>query len=63
MTAPKTIADGRPKARRNHAQPHSGYFYFYRDGLAVNDPNYPAYRLANHVIGGHFYSRLYSTSP
>ena len=61
MTAPKTIADGRVK---EHSTTMSDltqvYFYYYRDGLSLDDPNYPAYRLANHVLGGHFYSRLYT---
>ncbi|MGC6507324.1 MAG: M16 family metallopeptidase [Myxococcota bacterium] len=61
MTKPRTVADGRPKTQvATMPNLTQVYFYYYRDGLAFNDPNFPAYRLANHVIGGHFYSRLYS---
>jgi len=35
------------------------YFALVRDGPAVNDADYPAFLLADHVLGGHFYSRLY----
>ena len=54
MTAPK-IADGRVTAH-TATMPNltQVYFYYYREGLALNDPNFPAYRLANHVLGGHF---------
>lgn len=35
------------------------YFGLGRESLTYEDPDYPAYALANHVLGGHFYSRLY----
>jgi zinc protease len=35
------------------------YFDFGRDSLPWNDPRRPAFLIADHVLGGHFYSRLY----
>lgn len=35
------------------------YFNLFRDSLAWTDPDAAAFRIANHVLGGHFYSRLY----
>ncbi len=35
------------------------YISLFRDGLAWTDDRYPAWRVANHVLGGHFFSRLY----
>jgi len=35
------------------------YFALGRDSLPWDDPRRPAYLVANHVLGGHFYSRLY----
>lgn len=35
------------------------YFTSVRDMIPVTDPDYPAYFIANHVLGGYFYSRLY----
>lgn len=34
------------------------YFGLMRDSLSFVDDDYPAFVLANHVLGGHFYSRL-----
>lgn len=36
------------------------YFHLYRDSLPWTDPDAAAFRIANHVLGGHFYSRLYA---
>jgi zinc protease len=33
-------------------------FVWFRDGLVWDDPDYAAWRVASHVLGGHFYSRL-----
>ena len=35
------------------------YFALGRDSLPWNDPRRPAFLIADHVLGGHFYSRLY----
>jgi predicted Zn-dependent peptidase len=35
------------------------YFGYGRDSIPFLDPAYPAFLLADHVLGGHFYSRLY----
>jgi zinc protease len=35
------------------------YLGLQRDSLPVTDRDFPALLLANHVLGGHFYSRLY----
>jgi len=35
------------------------YLALVRDSLPWTDPERPAYLVANHVLGGHFYSRLY----
>lgn len=35
------------------------YFAYARQGITWSDPSYPAFRLANHILGGHFFSRLY----
>ena len=34
------------------------YFGLGRESLTYRDPRYPAFVLANHVLGGHFYSRI-----
>ncbi len=34
------------------------YFAYGRDSVPFGDPDYPAFLLADHVLGGHFYSRL-----
>lgn len=34
------------------------YFTLYRDSLTLDDPDRPAALVAEHVLGGHFYSRL-----
>lgn len=35
------------------------YFAYLRDGPLWDDEDYVAWRVADHVLGGHFYSRLY----
>jgi zinc protease len=35
------------------------YFAFGRESLPYPDADYPAFVVADHVLGGHFYSRLY----
>jgi zinc protease len=35
------------------------YLGFASSAPGWNDPRYPAYLVANHVLGGHFFSRLY----
>ena len=35
------------------------YFALMRDSLPWNDPRRPEFLVADHVLGGHFYSRLY----
>jgi zinc protease len=35
------------------------YLRLAAEGIPVDSPDYPAYMVANHVLGGHFYSRLY----
>jgi zinc protease len=35
------------------------YLGLVRDAPALEDPDYPAFLIADHVLGGHFYSRLY----
>ena len=35
------------------------YMALAREGPALTDRDYPAYLVADHVLGGHFYSRLY----
>lgn len=37
------------------------YFAYTREDISWGDPDYPASLIANHVLGGHFYSRLYVT--
>lgn len=34
------------------------YFGYGRDSMTYTDPDYPAFVVADHVLGGHFYSRL-----
>lgn len=34
------------------------YFGYARDSIRYDDEDYPAFWVANHVLGGHFYSRL-----
>lgn len=34
------------------------YFALGRESCSYSDPSYPAFVLANHVLGGHFYSRI-----
>ncbi|MCB9765501.1 MAG: insulinase family protein [Alphaproteobacteria bacterium] len=35
------------------------YFAYFRDGPALDDPDLAAWMVADHVLGGHFFSRLY----
>ena len=35
------------------------YFAYGRDSVTYSDPDYSAFMVADHVLGGHFYSRLY----
>lgn len=35
------------------------YLALVRDGMAVDHADYPAFRIADHVLAGHFYSRMY----
>ncbi len=35
------------------------YFAYVRPSLAYQDEDWPAFMVADHVLGGHFYSRLY----
>lgn len=35
------------------------YLAYARESLPWTDPDYPAFVVADHVLGGHFYSRLY----
>jgi zinc protease len=35
------------------------YFGLVRESVSWKDPDYPAFVIANHVLGGHFYSRLH----
>jgi predicted Zn-dependent peptidase len=55
-----TPADARPRAQdvamRNLTQV---YLELVRGSLPWNDPRSPAFLVADHVLGGHFYSRLY----
>ncbi len=71
---PQSMADGggelgsallpiRPREERQDATAHvrrltQVYFGLGRESLTYDDPDYPAFVLANHVLGGHFYSRL-----
>jgi predicted Zn-dependent peptidase len=36
------------------------YLALAREGPALTDPEYPTFLVADHVLGGHFYSRLYN---
>jgi predicted Zn-dependent peptidase len=36
------------------------YFAYARESLTLTDDDYPAFLVADHVLGGHFYSRLYT---
>jgi predicted Zn-dependent peptidase len=36
------------------------FFAYTRPSLTYDDPRYPAFLVADHVLGGHFFSRLYS---
>ncbi len=35
------------------------YFGYHREGITWQDPSFPAWLVADHVLGGHFFSRLY----
>jgi zinc protease len=35
------------------------YLAVVRVGLTLDDPDFPAWKVANHVLAGHFYSRMY----
>ncbi|MSQ04352.1 MAG: insulinase family protein [Myxococcales bacterium] len=50
-TRPTTAVETLPKLTQV-------YFSLVRDGIVLSDPDYPAFRIANHVLGGHFFSRL-----
>jgi predicted Zn-dependent peptidase len=60
FSSPLSIEDGR-KATQSETMPNltQVYFYYYRDAISYDNSNYPAYLIADHILGGHFYSRLY----
>ena len=35
------------------------FFHYGRESLTYEDPEYPAFLIADHVLGGHFHSRMY----
>jgi predicted Zn-dependent peptidase len=57
--APLTPAERRPRAQ-DLALPRLTQIYFgcVRESLRLKDDDYPALAIADHVLGGHFYSRL-----
>ena len=53
-------ADGRPREQVvKLARLTQVYFALAREGPALTDSEYAAFLVADHVLGGHFYSRLY----
>jgi zinc protease len=53
-------AEGRPKELTvKLARLTQTYLALAREGPALTDREYPAFLVADHVLGGHFYSRLY----
>lgn len=57
---PMTPAERWP-AERSVAMPRIAqtFFGYGRRSLTYDDPRYPAFLVADHVLGGHFFSRLY----
>ncbi len=53
---------GGPSADRSITLPRLTQvtFEYVRPSMTYGDPDYPAFLVANHVLGGHFYSRLYT---
>jgi len=35
------------------------FFHYGRESLTYDDPQYPAFLIADHILGGHFHSRMY----
>lgn len=57
---PLTAPEQRPRERTFSIEKLTQeYFGLYRDSLRYEDRDYPALMIANHILGGHFYSRLY----
>jgi zinc protease len=55
-----TPATSRPKEQRVAIRKLTQvYLSLWRDSLPWTDPRRPAFLVADHVLGGHFYSRLY----
>jgi predicted Zn-dependent peptidase len=53
-------SEGRPKVNTvKLARLTQVYMALAREGLDLTDRDYPAFLIADHVLGGHFYSRLY----
>ena len=60
--SPLSRRDARPE-RQTVTMPRltQVYFALTRESLEVRDDDYPAFLLVNHVLGGHFFSRMYVT--
>jgi len=58
--APVVPAEARPREKTVRLPRLTQvYLSLARDMIPLTDPDYPAYIVANHILGGHFYSRLY----
>jgi zinc protease len=55
-----TPAEGRPREQEVRlSRLTQVYLALARAAPGLDDPDYPAFLVADHVLGGHFYSRLY----
>lgn len=57
--APLRVAGGGPDRVVELPRLTQVYFHLFRDSLPWTDPDAAAFLIADHVLGGHFYSRLY----
>jgi len=57
---PVVPVDERPSEQTQTLGRINQTFYHYgRESLTYEDPEYPAFLIADHVLGGHFHSRMY----
>jgi zinc protease len=56
---PMTSADRLPAAETESMKRiNQTFFHYGRDSVTYEDPRYPAFLVADHVLGGHFHSRI-----
>jgi predicted Zn-dependent peptidase len=57
MTSPEDLPS---EHRETMARIEQAFFAYGRHSLTYDSPQYPAFLVADHVVGGHFFSRMYA---